>query len=309
MAIQKEIWVRDIAENLFKDSSFLNLSIDDQGEMDGSAKVVSLPQSGAAPSAEKNRSSLPATASERTDTVVTYPVDEFTSDPVVVRDVDQLQVSYDKRANVLRDHVATLEELIADELAHNWAPGASQSGQYVRTSGADRAAYKSYQTLTRKAVAKADIISMRRILDGQNIPQAGRILLIDSDLHADLLGISEFVDADKIGFANLVDGAVGRILGFDVMIRSSVVMYDNTGTPVKKAVGAAGAATDNIGSIAYHPNFVRRAIGGANNGGIKVFSQEDDPTWYGSLFSAMVLAGGRPRYTNYRGVVSLIEAA
>lgn len=308
MAIQKEIWVRDIAENLFPNNDVIMMSVDDSEYL--SNKTVHLPQSGSVPTVEKNRSSLPATSAQRTDTEVSYDVDEYTTDPVTIKATEEVEVSYDKRQNVLMDHVEQLRTSIADNLLHDWAPSATaQAAQQVRTSGTARAGYLATQSGNRKAIAKADFLAVQRIFNVQNIPQEGRIACIDANLYTDILNIDEFVTAEKIGRANLVDGAVGMLLGFQIMIRSNVVVYDDTADPVKKAVAAAAAADDNLACLFWHRRFVRRAFGTAQNGGIQVFERNNDPQFYGDILSAMVRAGGRPRYTNFRGVVALIESA
>ena len=306
MAIQKELWIRTIAESLFADNTFVQQSLDDSEFMEGN--VVHLPQSGTKPTVEKNRTNLPATAAKRTDTDSTYPVDEYTTDPVILQNTEAIEVSYNKRTSILAQHIGTLEEEVGFQLSYYWAT--SQATQQVRTTGSARTAYKTGQTGTRKALTKADLIEVRRIMDRMDIPQMGRIALIDADHYPDLLSISEFVDANKIGGSgNISSGSIGQIFGFDVYVRSNVVMYDNTGTPVKKAPGTAVAATDNAASLFWHKNFVRRSVGNTANSGIKVFQKNDDPQFYGAVFSALVRAGGKHAYTNERGIVALIEAA
>src|SRR3546814_5806807 len=66
MAIQKEIWENDIVEGLWGDNQFLQKAYnDDESVLQG--KVVHIPQAGTAPDVEKNRSSLLASVTKRTD--------------------------------------------------------------------------------------------------------------------------------------------------------------------------------------------------------------------------------------------------
>lgn len=307
MAIQQEMWVRDIAENLFRDNTLLTRSLNDNAYLQG--KVVHLPQSGAKPNVEVNRTTLPAVSAKRTDTEVTYNIDEYTTDPVTIQDTEEIETSYEKRQSVLSDQIMTLEERIMDQMLFNWGPSAA-SGSIVRTSGADRGGFKTGQTGTRKAVAKDDIIEIRRLMDRMDIPQSNRCLCVDADMYSDILKIEDFVRADQFGGnGNIQSGVVGRLYGFDVYTRSLVNTYDNAANPAKKAVGAAAAATDNASCLAWHSGFVRMAMGSTNNGGIKVFENPNDALYYGTVISAMVRAGGRPRYTDLKGVVALVEAA
>lgn len=54
----------------------------------------------------------------------------------------------------------------------------------------------------------------------------------------------------------------------------------------------------------WHKDFVRRALGAT-----KVFYNPAQAEYYGDKMSALVRAGGRKRYNNQYGVVSIIESA
>lgn len=304
-SITPEVWAKDIAETLYPDSSFFLSSRDDSEFLEGNK--VHLPQSGTKPNVEKNRTVLPAVAAKRTDTDVDYTIHEFTTDPVILQRTEEIEASYAKRASLLFDHVESLREEIAGMFLEQWAP--SLATNFARTTGSTRSAYKSGQTGNRKAVAKNDLIELNRLMNRMDVPQEGRILLIDSDLFADVLKVDEFVSLEKIGSAGLVKGAVGRLLNFNVMVRSSVLEFDNTGTPVVKAQGSSTAAADNLAALAWHPSFVRRCLGTEGNSGIEVFEKNKDPQFYGDVFSALVRAGGRKARTDQKGVLALIETA
>ena len=64
-------------------------------------KVVHIPNAGNKPGVQKNRSSLPATITQRTDIDITFPLDEFTSDPVKITNAEKYELSYDKRESVI----------------------------------------------------------------------------------------------------------------------------------------------------------------------------------------------------------------
>lgn len=80
MALQVEIWAPDVKEFLTKDNEFINACmIQDDNVLAG--KVVHKPQSGGVAAVVRNRSSYPATVVTRTDTDLTYEIDEYTTDP------------------------------------------------------------------------------------------------------------------------------------------------------------------------------------------------------------------------------------
>lgn len=302
-ALQVEIWEDDIAKNLFPPTSFMSRSIDDSmWATDG--KTVHLPQEGGNPDVVKNRSSLPATVSKRTDSEITYDLDEYTTDPILLGDTEEAELSYNKRMSILSQHINTLNDRVASELLYKWA--ATASGQQVRTTGSGRAPKAAGQTANRKAVTKADIISALEVIGAADVPteNSGLVMVIPNYLMSDIMALSDFMDADKYGRSNLPGGSIGRILGFDVYLRSKVARFDNSGTPVPKAVGAANAADDNLSILCYHTGMVRRA-----QGTVKVFSKDDSPTYYGDIFSALVRMGGSKKYTDGKGVVSIVESA
>jgi hypothetical protein len=304
VAVTPIVWVKDIAENLYPANEFYLRSRDDSAFLEGNK--IKLPQAGSGPNVEMDRSVLPATGIRRTDTVKEYDIHEFTSDPDILTLTDALEVSYDKRASILFNHLQTLRTKIADMFAVEWSP--SLAANMVRTTGSSRAAYGSGQTGNRKKVTRADIGEMARLRARMDYGSQGWLMLVPADLMADIRGIDEFMTADKIGSANLIEGAVGRLFGFDIMERSRAGLYDNTGTPVKKALGASMAAADNLGIIAWHPSAVRRALGTDGNNGIQVFIKEKDPLYYGDVFSAQVNAGGASARTDQKGTIALIEA-
>lgn len=303
--VEAEEWVQDIAENLFPDNEAYLQSKDDTPFLKG--KTVHLPQSGTTPAVTVNRAVFPATAAQRTDSEETYDVDEFSTDPVHLQKTEEEVVTYEKRQSILSDHLMTLRTTIADKFANIWSPTAGAANQ-VRTTGSTIAALGAAQTGNRKLVTQADLANLARILDNMDVPDDGnRVLWCDANMYNAIRNIDNFMTAEKIGAANIIKGQIGTIFNFRIFKRSRVTRYDNTGTPVKKAYGAANAATDNLASLAWHPSFVRRALGNADNGGIIVFANEADATYYGDVFSALVRAGGRIARTDQKGVVALIE--
>lgn len=112
MAIQKEIWMAAIVEGLFASNSFLSKAFN-ADEYVNNGKIVHIPNAGAASGTKKNRTSLPATVTKRTDIDVTFPLDEYTTDPVLIPNADTVELSYDKRESVLRQDKLKLQDDVA----------------------------------------------------------------------------------------------------------------------------------------------------------------------------------------------------
>ena len=302
-ALQTEVWVADIKENLFRGMEFISNSVDDAVHVTN--KIVHVPNAGAVPTVVKDRAVFPATIAERTDTDLTYSIANYTTNPIRVRDFDDIQMSYDKRNSVLSEHMSILRERIGDEMAYNWAPSASAL-HVLRTTGADATDNLAPgATGTRKSITVNDVARMAKKLDKDLAPKEGRILLLPADMYYELLGIDALIRADYMAkSSSLPDAVVNRLLGFDIMIRSSVVVFGNETNPVKKAVGAASAATDNHGAIAWSKFAVRHAVGA-----IKVYHNPDQAEQFGDIMSAEVNFGGMIGRTDLKGVVSLVQAS
>jgi hypothetical protein len=306
MALQKEVWIADIQENLYNNNEFIQKATDHS--MWISNKTVHIPQAGANPSVKKNRAVLPAAISQRTDTDLTYDMAEYTTDPILLTNIEELQINYAKRQSVLSQHIATLGDVIGNQTLYAWAPAGA--GTYVKTTGsAVSTALAPTATSTRLAITLANIASAKALLDSQNIPANGRILLMPSDIYnGQLLAISDAIQMQSYGNSALPSGVISKMFGFDIMLRPSVVVYDNSGTPALKAVDADGtptteATTDNMACLAFHPNYVAKALGTTD-----VFYDEDKPEYYGSIFSALVMHGASKMRTDQKGIVAIVQA-
>jgi hypothetical protein len=307
MALQKEQWLSDIQENLFKDNAIIARATNHDGFVN--YKTVHVPQAGSNPTISKNITSFPATITQRTDSELTYSMDTYYVQPIHIEAGQETAfLSYDKRMSILNQHISTLEDVLVNNALYKWAP--SGATRQVRTTGtAVGTALAPSATGTRNAITLADILKAKSILDSENVPAAGRVLLLPSDMYnAQLLAIADVYQAQSYGTSALPSGVVTRIHGFDVMIRSTVVVYDNTATPVIKAVADSGtpssaAATDNLAALAYHPNFVAKAMGST-----EVFITEQVAEYYGPIVSAMQLFGASKMRTSQTGVVAIVQA-
>ena len=295
------LFSKELQPNLFPNNEFYKQSKVDGG-IDVNAKIIEIPQAGASPAVIKNPSSFPLTPAERTDDVLTYNVDYFATNPTLIHDVNEMIINYSKRASVLMDHADVLNSRIAQEIAFAWSP--SLAAQISRTTGtADASALAPGATGTRNVLTRDDLALLSTKFDRDDVPSGKRNLLIDADLYAQLLKIDTFINFDYVNRKPTVDGQVGEIFGMKVFKRSSTTVYTNAGTPVKKSVGAATAITDNLAILAWADNQVRRA-----EGNVKVYSDNDSPTYLGSIFNAAVRSGGTFSRTDQKGVYALVQA-
>lgn len=296
-------FVKVIQEQLFAKNEFINMSIDHSEFVNDI--TVEIPQGGTLPAVQKDRAVLPATISQRTDTKLTYNLAEYTTDPILVVNKDMVELSYNKRASIMKQHTDILNDRLGLETAFQWAGvGASQ---IVRTTGTATAGIAPPSgTGNRKAVLLDDIANLAKKLDKDHMPAEGRNLLMPSDMYWNMLIENPLLLSKEynVSDADLARGIVKKIYNFNIILRPSVVVYDNAATPVKKAVGAAAATTDNYGAIAWQEDYVAKALGA-----IKVFIENDKPEYYGDVMSALIRYAPTILRTNGEGIVTLVQSA
>ena len=312
MAIIQEVWVKDVQNSLNQNADFLPMSTDHSAYV--AFGTVHVPQSGANPTALVNPTSFPLTISTRVDTDLTYAMNQFALQPTIISNLDELQISYDKRQSVIGQQMSTLTEIIGNTVANTWS--ATGAANIIRTTGATGGSLSTGSTGTRALVALVDIANLAKKLDKDNVPSQGRKLLMNADMFWELFTISEVVRASYNGFqmANgnntLSTGVVAQLFGFEIYKRPTVAIYDNTATPVLKALTSGyytAATTDNLACIAWHPNYVSRALGAmtpmydaGDNGNGK-------PEYLGCIFNMAVMLGSAKLRTDSKGVCALVQ--
>ncbi len=301
MAIQVEVWQNHIEGNLFKDNEFLMCSTD-AGQYVMQGKVVHIPQAGGTATVEKNRSSFPATASERTDTEVTYNLDAYTTDPILIRNAEVVELSYNKRESVIGEYEAALRQRIADEVLIKWAP--TTSTRIIRTTGDDVETHLSGTSGYRKAITTSDLRKAQLTMNKQNVSKTDRYALFSADMLDQL--VKSLSDTQYRDFSKALDektGVVGMLYGFKIMQRSDTVVYNAAATAVN-AYGASVAADDNDAVICWQKDAVERAIGS-----ITFFERQQDPLYFGDVYSFEVRMGGRIRRNDQKGLVAIVQVA
>lgn len=297
MAIQKEIWMAAIIEGLFASNSFLSKAFN-ADEYVNNGKIVHIPNAGAPSGTKKNRTSLPATVTKREDIDITFPLDEYTTDPVLIPHADTVELSYDKRESVLRQDKLKLQDGVALDFIFNWSPAKEQC---IETTGKEVDAYTDKATGKRNGICKADVLGLMTRFNKDDIPQEGRYLLLDAQMYSQLLNdLTANENTAFLASADAQNGILGKLYSFNVMMRSKVGLY--TAAKAPKAWSAAGAATDLAAALAWHDRSVCRALGE-----VKAFENEGDPTYYGDIYSFLVRAGGRIMRNDKKGVMALIQ--
>ena len=291
-------FTRVIKDKLFAGNEFVRNSTSHDSEVNNDK--VQIPGSGTISAIEEDRSSYPITVETRTDDRVEYDLIEFSTPLIRIPEKDRVELSYDKTASVLRQFTNKLADSVALRALYNWAEAAPQ----VETTGTAAAGIAPPGgTGNRQPLELVDLANAAAILDGQNVSQMGRYLIVPS------LVYWNFVNNNKAQLLNLdynrtltnediASGIVAKVYGWNIVPRSYTVVYDNT--DALKAVGAATAATDQWGMVGFQMDEVCRALGS-----IKIYSQLNAPEYQADLYSATIRFGSAKMRSDGVGVVTI----
>lgn len=297
MAIQKEIWMNSIVEGLFADNTFLSKAFN-ADEFVNQGKTVHIPNAGAPSSVKKNRSEFPATVKSRTDIDLTFKLDSYTTDPIKIDLAESVELSYNKRESVLSQDKAKLKEVVSEGVLFEWLEGATKS---LRTTGLAVEAHTDSATGNRKAFTKAEVKKAMTQFNIDNVPAEGRYMLIDAVMYDQL--IDSLTDKESTAFhaaADIKNGVIGKLLTFNIMMRSKVGRYTGSGT--NKSWETGGAATDNAVGLAWHFNSLCRALGE-----VVPYEELNSPTYYGDIYSFEIRYGGRAMRNDVKGLLAIVQ--
>ena len=302
MALNISIWQTTLVENFYPDNSFASKSVDDSAYV--KAKKVIIPNAGAPSKVRKNRTVKPATVNQRTDNDLEYEIDELTTDPIYIPNIDTVELSYDKRSSIISNDREQLRNAAEENILERWGLGVPSKNVLFTTGTTEREAHTS-ETATgkRKCITKADLLKIMTRMDADNVPKEGRHILLDAYMYADLL--ENLSESDKWMFQNSADvqrGIVGKLWGLNVMTRSQVLRVKTD----KSLLGwdQEAVAGEMAAALAWHDKSVSRAMGE-----VKMFDSTNNPLYYGDIYSFLLRTGGSVRRYDKKGVYLLAEAA
>ena len=302
MALNISIWQTTLVENFYPDNSFASKSVDDSAFVH--ARKVIIPNAGAPSKVQKNRTVKPASVNQRTDNDLEYEIDELTTDPIYIPNIDTVELSYDKRTSIISNDREQLRNAAEENILERWGLGVPSKNVLFTTGTTERDAHTS-ETATgkRKCITKADLLKIMTRMDADNVPKEGRHILLDAYMYADLL--ENLSESDKWMFQNSADvqrGIVGKLWGLNVMTRSQVLRVKTDKSLLswdQEAVAGEMAA-----ALAWHDKSVSRAMGE-----VKMFDSTNNPMYYGDIYSFLLRTGGSVRRYDKKGVYLLAEAA
>jgi len=282
MGLQTEVWVRDIMETLFYENEFLNLAVNHSEYVKN--KTVHVPQSGGKPNVEKNRVENVADIERRTDTELTYNLDNYTTDPFLVKNIEELQISYNKRQSVMSQHIATLGDVVAVETLQKWAVTGSTTHVLRTTGGVGAMMPHATATGQRGLLTTKDFALAAAQMDIDKVPKAGRFAVVPTNMFYGLFTDKELVNQQALVKKDMLSfGVIAKLMGFNLITRGEVVRYTSAAANNIRNIGAANAATDCSGVVCFSRYMVSQALGE-----IMVYLNEGDAKSYGDIMSTEV---------------------
>lgn len=256
--LRKEVWVKQLLEKFYPDSSFLKYVKNFSALVDNDA--INLADAGLDPKVLINNTAYPINVVKRDDTPIRIELDVFETENTLVRHPEVIEYAYDQLESVLMGHRNVLRASTGTKAAHAYAPDEdSIFTPIIQTSGTS--------TGTRKRLTIEDVLFLKERFDNQDIPLEDRFLVLHPSHVTDLilLDTKSFKD-----IGDIVNGEPKRLAGFNVLQFSKTAYYDNTGK--KKAFGSIPTATDGFCSFAFQSGEVMKA-----DGNVKMFKTIDDP--------------------------------
>ncbi len=237
----KEIFAAVILSLFYPDGSWLNELTNMDHMVDNN--TINLAEVGADPDVVENNNVWPLTPSQRTDTGIRIPLATFDTKPAHVTNVEEMETSYNKVESVSTQHASTLRKKASMSAAFNIAPAShTATTPVLKTTGADRGDGT-------KALTFRDITELSLAFDAGDLPQEGRILLLNPTHKADLKN-----EDMKLYKQMMTDKEID---GFKI--------YTYTGNPKYNASSGAkmpyGSATGAVTSVAFVKSEVMRAMG------------------------------------------------
>jgi hypothetical protein len=241
---------------------------------------------------------------------------EFISKAYRIGDYENFFTSQDMKSDLMKSMVEYFDTAIGNFACYKLA-AVDAAFQVFTTGTATRDTSVVGSSESVKKITMADMLKVRTKMAQSNL--TGKWFgVMDSVQIEDLLAISEFTTAEKLGIrSRLLDGQFVDILGIKIYERNPIlganVAYASTTSPdafgivdIYGAVGTADAVTNLTvaGSVFYNENAIYTARGLA-----KIYANGEQALYQGSLVSGKYTFGIEKARTDKAGCITLIEQA
>lgn len=263
--LNKEVWVSQLMENYYPDSSFLKHAKDFTALVDNDA--INIANAGLDPEVLINNTTYPIEIVQRIDTPIRIELDKFETKNTLVRRPDVIEYAYDQLESVLMGHRNTLRAKTGMKAAHAFAPVGNTVDTPVLLTTGDL-------INGRRPLSVDDILALKERYDDADIPLEGRFLVLHTSHLSDLIkfDLKSFKDITEI-----TNGQPKTFAGFSIL-QFSKTAYFNVNTLVKLPYGAVPGVNDSICSFSFHKDEVMKA-----DGEVYMYVRENDPELRGTV--------------------------
>ena len=265
--LNKEVWVNQLMEKFYPESSFLNYVRDFSSLTENDA--INLAEAGVDPVVLINNKTYPIKIVQRVDTPIRIELDTFETENTLVRRPEVIEYAYDQLESVLMGHRNILRLRTAEKAAHAYAPNSdTKDTPVIVTDGSPS------RDNTRKMLTFDNILELKERFDNLGIPFENRYLVLHPSHATDL--IKQDVKAFK-DLADIVNGQPKRFGGFGLLQFPNMPLYDFE-TLEKVEFGAEPEEEHTFCSFAFYGDEVMKA-----DGQIYMYIREDDPEERGTI--------------------------
>lgn len=291
--LAKEVWVNQLMENFYPDSSFLKYARDFTGLVENNA--INMAEVGADPKVLINNTTYPIKVVQRIDNPLRIELDTFETENTLVRRPIAIEYSYDQLESVLMGHRNTLRARTAQKAAHAYAPEEDTLYTPVISTTGDA-------VNGRKRLTVADILALKERFDNSGLPLEGRFLVLNPSHLTDLIlfDVKAFKD-----ITDIANGMPRRFAGFSILQTTATPEYDlstmkkipfdnntlngDTDTEETENADATGEEPTEVQaeetpvektfcSFAFHESEVMKA-----DGEVFMYSRDNDPEERGTI--------------------------
>lgn len=282
----KEIWIDRLMNLMRPKGTFLAESVDMSEFVE--YNTINLAEIGADPNVLFDNAVFPVPTASRTDLPKTIPLHTLDTENTVVRNIEEMELAYNKMDSVIRQHQETLVKENGMLAIQNWAPAADGAFTPVAASTGANNAVTGLKTLTFE-----DIINFQKKFKDLDVDMDELILVLTPQHEADLM-------AEDLKLYKEVMTS-NKLFNFKVYNYSKNPYFTAAGA--KKAYGAVPAGTDTQASIAWVKSEVMRCTGTYD-----VFATFADPGQRGDIIGFQQRFHAMPFRAKYTGAIYSAQA-
>jgi hypothetical protein len=227
-----------------------------------------------------------------------FVLDTYYLAPIHIEDFEESITPWSKIDMVTRQSLAALQTFTADSVLKKLATDVPVANIITTTGGAG--SLNSLNNLgNKKKMVYADLLALKKKFDASNL--AGeRYLILDPEMFSDLLSDSQISSYLSAGYASTVSGEYAKVLGINIIQRSSVIgiKADNSAVVSDNArLGDTLGNTDARCGFAFIADVAMVAVSTP-----RVYANSGVAQAYGSVVSAAIEFGAKNPRNDNKGI-------